>query len=110
VTGRRAGATKYHEEGTAALTDRVREAVRGVIEELRITVPLADSRTVHTIENRGEVLERTYQDGTVTLRAKIGRRQLDQLRSAGARMEVEPAAAPGAKRKRAAPKKPARTK
>lgn len=91
-------AARYHEEGIRALTERLREAVRGTIEELRITVPLSDSRTVHTIENRGEVLERTYQDGTVTLRARIGRRQLDQLRSAGARMEIGAVAPPKKKR------------
>ncbi len=101
---------RYHEKGVAALTEWVREAVRGVIEELRITVPLSDSRTVHTVENRGEVLERTYQDGSVTLRAKIGRRQLDQLRSAGARMEVASVSGPGGKRKKTARARPLRTK
>jgi hypothetical protein len=57
-------------------------------EELLITIPLSDSKTIHTIENRGEVLTRDYNGAEVTLRAKIGRRQLDQLRSAGARMRV----------------------
>ncbi|MFM9994547.1 MAG: GTPase HflX [Phycisphaerales bacterium] len=90
TTGRPdAGGAAYHREGFAAITERVREAVRGTIEELDITIPLADSRTVHTVENRAEVLDRTYTDGTVTLRARIGRRQLDQLRSAGARMDVK---------------------
>ncbi len=78
----------YHHHGLATLTERVREAVRGEVQELRITVPLSDSRTVHTIENRAEVLERVYEDGTVILRAKIGRRQLDQLRAAGAKMTI----------------------
>lgn len=93
----------HHAPGVAALTARVRDAVRGQVEDLSITVALADSRTIHTIENRAEVLDRRYDDGTVTLRARIGRRQLDQLRSAGARMEVRPAApSPGKRRARAA--------
>jgi len=75
--------------GHDELRDRVRSAARGVIQELSITVPLSDAKTIHTIENRGEVLEREYSGGEVRLRAKIGRRQLDQLRSAGARMRVE---------------------
>ncbi len=108
TSGEVSGGARYHREGIGALTEHVREAVRGVIEELSITVPLSDSRTVHTIENRGEVLERTYQDGSVTLRAKIGRRQLDQLRSAGARMAIEAGAAKPF-RKRRAPAKPARS-
>jgi GTP-binding protein HflX len=82
-------ADRLHREGVSGLTARVAEAVRGQVDELDITVPLADSRTIHTIENRAQVLDRRYSDGSVTLRARIGRRQLDQLRSAGARMTVE---------------------
>ncbi len=74
--------------GGEALADLVRDAARGEIRELAITVPLSDSKTIHTIENRAEVLDRSYHDGAVTLTARIGLRQLDQLRSAGARMEI----------------------
>lgn len=74
--------------GGQALGDLVREAARGEVRQLDITVPLADSRTIHTIENRAEVIDRSYGDGTVTITARIGLRQLDQLRSAGARMTV----------------------
>jgi GTPase len=77
-----------HEE----LRDRVRAAARGEIEDLLIVVPLSDAKTIHTIENRGEVLDRQYNGSEVSLRARIGRRQLEQLRSAGARMRVSPAA------------------
>jgi GTP-binding protein HflX len=75
--------------GHAALRERVRSAARGQIEELRITVPLKDAKTIHTIENRAEVLGRDYNGTEVTLHARIGRRQLEQLRSMGARMRVE---------------------
>lgn len=74
--------------GREQLWNLVRDAARGKVEELLITVPLADSRTVHVIENRGEVLARDYTDTHVTLRARIGARQLAQLRSAGARMTI----------------------
>lgn len=74
--------------GHAELRDRVRDAARGQIRELRITVPLSDAKTIHTIENRAEVLDRDYNGSEVTLLARIGQRQLDQLRSMGARMKV----------------------
>jgi GTP-binding protein HflX len=75
-------------DGHERLIQLARAAAQGDVEELRITIPLADSRTVHVIENRGEVIERDYTDETVTLRVRIGKRQLAQLRSAGARMTI----------------------
>ncbi len=74
--------------GHAKLLEMAMGAAQGNVEEMRITIPLADSRTIHIIENRGEVLERDYTDEAVTLRVKIGTRQLAQLRSAGARMTI----------------------
>ena len=81
--------------GAAELLERVRSAVIGSEEEFRITVPLSDSRTIHTIENRGQVLERTYSGREVTLRTRLGRRQLELLRSSGARLRVESAESAG---------------
>lgn len=74
--------------GQAELIDRVKAISIGEIEELDITVPLSDSKTIHTIENRTEILDRTYDDKSVTLRSRIGKNQLAKLRSAGARMWV----------------------
>jgi len=74
--------------GQAELIDRVKAISIGEIQELDITIPLSDSKTIHTIENRTEILDRTYDDKTVTLRTKIGKNQLAKLRSAGARMWV----------------------
>jgi GTP-binding protein HflX len=74
--------------GHDELIARARRAAMGTPRVLDITVPLRDSRTIHVIENRGTVLDRTYDADTVTLRAEIGSRQLDQLRSAGARMTL----------------------
>jgi 50S ribosomal subunit-associated GTPase HflX len=75
--------------GHAELRARVAAAARGQVQELRITVPLSDAKTIHTIENRAQVLDRDYNGTEVTLLARIGQRQLDQLRSMGARMRVE---------------------
>ncbi|MEZ6243100.1 MAG: GTPase HflX [Phycisphaerales bacterium] len=78
--------------GGVELAARVRDAARGELGVYDIRVPLSDSKTIHTIENRGEVLDRTYEDSGVVLRARIGSRQLDQLRAAGARMTLAPVA------------------
>ncbi|MBL4698292.1 MAG: GTPase HflX [Phycisphaerales bacterium] len=74
--------------GQEELIKRVQEISLGAIEELDITVPLSDSKTIHIIENRAEVLDRTYEGQVVILRAKIGRSQLAKLRSSGAKMWV----------------------
>ncbi|MDX2117763.1 MAG: GTPase HflX [Planctomycetota bacterium] len=77
--------------GLRELHDRIRSAAMGEIRDLFITVPLRDSRTISVIENRGQVSSREYTTDSVTLRARIGTRQLDQLRSAGAKMQIRPA-------------------
>ena len=74
--------------GQQQLIERVKAISIGELEELDITVPLSDSKTIHTIENRTEVLNREYAEKSVTLRTKIGKNQLAKLRSAGARMWV----------------------
>jgi GTP-binding protein HflX len=78
------------EPGLKALTDLVRESARGQVETFDVTVPLADSKTIHLIETRGTVTDRRYDTAlhTVTLRANIGRRQLAQLRSNGAKLQL----------------------
>ncbi|MEM1185782.1 MAG: GTPase HflX [Planctomycetota bacterium] len=76
--------------GHDELVARVRKAAMGAPRLLDVTIPLSDSRTVHVIENRGTVIDRTYNGETVTLRAEIGERQIAQLRSAGARMTLTP--------------------
>ncbi|PCI10792.1 GTPase HflX [bacterium] len=75
--------------GQEELIKQVQAISLGTIEELDITVPLSDSKTIHIIENRAEVLDRTYEGQVVILRAKIGRNQLAKLRSTGAKMTVK---------------------
>ncbi|MFK7760187.1 MAG: GTPase, partial [Phycisphaerales bacterium] len=74
--------------GQQELIDRVKSLSIGDIRELDITVPLSDSKTIHTIENRTKVTSREYEGDSVTLRSKIGTRQLAQLRARGANMTV----------------------
>ncbi len=74
--------------GLPQLAALARAAALGDIGEFDVTVPLSDSKTIHLIESRGEVVDRTYTDSTVRLRAKIGRRQLAQMRSAGAQLQL----------------------
>lgn len=74
--------------GHAELAALVRAQAQGEVKVFRVTVPMADSKTIHLIETRGEVLERDYTGESVMLRARIGTRQLAQLRSAGANIEL----------------------
>lgn len=68
-----------HEE----LRARVLEAAQQGLVEAEITVALRDGKTIERLENRASVLSRTYSDdgARVTMRVRIGRRQLDQIRS-----------------------------
>ncbi len=85
--------------GIETLIERVRTASIGQLRTLDITIPLSDSKTIHIIENRTEILERSYEGQSVTLRTKIGSRQIAYLRAAGAQMQIhttegQPVAAP----------------
>jgi GTP-binding protein HflX len=88
--------------GMAHLRDLVLQHAQGGVEDLLITVPLSEPRTIHTLETRGTVLARTYSDATpdlppaVTLHVRIGTRQLSQLRSHGATMHITPYQPPAA--------------
>ena len=74
--------------GQEELIKRVKSHSIGDIQELDIVVPLSDSKTIHTIENRTTVTDREYIDHFVKLRTKIGTRQLEALRASGAQMTV----------------------
>ena len=75
--------------GREELRERVRAAARGPVRRLRLTLPLADAKHIDAVEKRADIEDRVYENGSVTLTARIGQRQLDQLRAAGARLEVE---------------------
>ncbi len=74
--------------GLAELTRRVARLAQGPIRERTLLVPLRDSRTIHELERRAEVLERRYVDASVQLRLRAGDRLLAQLRSQGGLFRV----------------------
>jgi GTP-binding protein HflX len=67
--------------GHVELTDLVREAAQGGVEEVVLRLDMHDAKAVSVVENRSQVLKREYDDGHVLLTVRIGRRQLDQLKS-----------------------------
>ena len=75
--------------GYAQLITLVKDAAQGGVRELSLVVPLSESRTIDTLEKRGEVLSREYHNGTARFRVRIGNRQLAQIRSLGSRLVVE---------------------
>lgn len=79
--------------GHAELIDRVRSLARGRVSEMEITLPLSESRAISVIEKQGEVLDRTYGDGTVTLTTRLGDRQVARLLAGGTKMTVRERAA-----------------
>jgi GTP-binding protein HflX len=97
-------------QGLDLLRALVLAHARGPVREARLGVPLADARTVDFIEKRTEVLGREYRNGSVELRVRIGRRQLDQLLARGAAITVDdlPAAEALKSWEGAAPEKPRR--
>jgi GTP-binding protein HflX len=79
-----------NQTGHAELISRMRAAAKGQVQELRLTVAMKDSKVIHLIENRAEVLSREYDGASAIFRVRIGRRQLDQLRVGGAKLTIEP--------------------
>ena len=81
-------ATSPGHPGLERLRERVRAIMQGQTRELLVTVPTSEGRTVHLLETKGEVLERTYGDGEVTLRVRIGAHELDRIRAGSGRLTV----------------------
>jgi len=76
-------------DGLDELGERVLEIMVGGIREVRLRVPLRDSRAVAMLEQRATVLEREYEGDHVELRVRIGRRQMDQLLARGSRLTID---------------------
>ena len=94
VSGRVA-VVQQHTERVARNVEQVRPKSLGHIAEYDLNIPLSEPRTVHVIESRGEVLDRAYEGDRVQLRARLGSRQLAQLRAAGTQMTITPIADDG---------------
>ncbi|TVQ54823.1 MAG: GTPase HflX [Phycisphaerales bacterium] len=80
-------------KGTEMLGTITLNQMLGGVREVDITTTLRDTRTVDFIERKAEVINRRYDNGTVTLTARLGRRHVDQLLASGSRMTLngEPA-------------------
>ncbi len=76
-------------EGLDALAKLALDAMRGDVREAVLEIPTSDGRAVDFVERRTEVLGREYEDGIVRLRARIGRRQLEQLLASGSRFLLD---------------------
>jgi GTPase len=64
-------------------------AVVGAREEvIEVTLPVSDGKTVSFIHERGEVLSRTDEDGTVRLRVRLQKPDAERLRKLGVVSEV----------------------
>ncbi|HVU64448.1 MAG TPA: GTPase HflX [Phycisphaerales bacterium] len=76
--------------GQEDLRQRILATARQGLIEADITVPISDGKALQRLENRAEVLDRSYDDsGTmVTMRVRIGRRQLDMLRSGSRNLRI----------------------
>lgn len=75
--------------GLLRLRAMIHELAQGGERTLRLVVGLRDSRTIDTLEKRGQVHDRVYNDdNTVTMHVTIGQRVLDQIASLGGRFRV----------------------
>lgn len=73
-----------HEE----LRMRVLRAFQGPVVEVEASVPLREARTIHALENRGQVLGREYETDLVRMRVRIGSRMLEQIQAGCRPMQV----------------------
>ncbi len=80
-------AIRPESEGMEELRQAVALAADGEVREMRITLPLSEAKALSEIEHRAEVLDREYDNGTVTLRARMGERAAQRFGSAGATVE-----------------------
>ncbi len=69
--------------GHAELHARVLDLAQQGLVEAEVTLPMSEGKAMQRLENRARVIERRYDDSgaSVTMHVRIGRRQLDMLRS-----------------------------
>jgi GTP-binding protein HflX len=83
-------------EGLDTLIERVRDAARGQMQQLTLSLDAGEGKAIHFLENRATVLDRHYENNRVTMQVRIGRRQLDQLKSIGQSLRLPTNDAAGA--------------
>jgi len=75
-------------EGLDAVRRRVLERFLGGVHDVRIELPMGDTRAIMFLEQRAEVLDREYEDGNAIFSVRIGRRQLDGLLALGSPFSI----------------------
>jgi GTPase len=74
--------------GQEELLERIRRAVSGEVREVTLTIPMKHSKIIDLVEKQAEILDRSWEDGSVHLTARIGGRLLEQVGSnSGVRIE-----------------------
>jgi GTP-binding protein HflX len=76
-------------EGLDLLQALVLSHAQGGVRDLLLGLPLRDARSIDFVEKRSTVLERRYAEDRVEIRARIGRRQVEQLLSRGAELTID---------------------
>ncbi|HAI11247.1 MAG TPA: hypothetical protein DCM28_06045, partial [Phycisphaerales bacterium] len=74
--------------GLDKLIERIRQGIHGKTQTLTLQLPMSDGKSITFLENRTTIHDREYVDQFVRYTVTIGARQMDQLRSAGARIEI----------------------
>jgi GTP-binding protein HflX len=74
--------------GLDKLVERVREALRGGVNEISLSIPMSDGKAIGFLETRATVLDRQYEGANAIYKVRIGKRHLDQLKSSGVTMTV----------------------
>ncbi|MAX24228.1 MAG: GTPase HflX [Phycisphaeraceae bacterium] len=74
--------------GLDKVIERIRDGVHGMARTLTLQLPLSDGKSMTFLENRTTVINREYVEQSVRYTVNIGNRQMDQLRSAGAKFEI----------------------
>jgi GTP-binding protein HflX len=75
-------------EGIDELTETILSYMIGPVRTVRIAAPVRDGRSIAFLEQRTDVMERSYNGDRVEMTVRIGRRQLDQLLSRGASVTI----------------------
>ncbi len=74
--------------GLEKVIEAIRQAIHGSTSEMTLSIAMADGKTIGFLENRTTILDRQYEKDQAIFRVSIGNRQLEALRSAGARFTI----------------------
>jgi len=74
--------------GADALVERIRQKAAGPTGEFTLSLALADSKALHTLETRGEVLDRRYERDRVEIDVRVGSRLIERLGRQAPSLEI----------------------